>query len=87
MDKARLPVGENQFRLTPREVQVLEMICDGKSNDEISKALDIQPETVKFHIRKLYSFFYVTKRHSVIIEAVKAGVVHPAWASAKTGRP
>lgn len=65
--------------LTPREMQILEMICDGMSNDEIAKQLDIRAQTVKFHLKKVYDVFHANKRHTVIIEAVKTGLVRPNW--------
>jgi len=65
--------------LTPRERQILEMICDGMSNEEIAIALDIQAQTVKFHLKTVYGVLNTSKRHTAIIEAVKAGMVRPSW--------
>ena len=65
--------------LTPREKQILEMICDGMSNEEIARHLNIQVATVKFHLKKVYSVFQAKKRHAVIIQAVKTGAVRPSW--------
>lgn len=69
-----------RFRLlTPRETQILVLICDGMSNEEIGKELDIQTETVKYHLKKVYEVFNTTRRHTLIIEAIKTGTVRPAW--------
>jgi two-component system, NarL family, nitrate/nitrite response regulator NarL len=40
--------------LTPREVQVLRGLCEGKANKEIARDLDIGEPTVKLHVKTLY---------------------------------
>jgi DNA-binding NarL/FixJ family response regulator len=40
--------------LTQREVQVLRGLCEGKSNKEIARDLDIGEPTVKLHVKTLY---------------------------------
>lgn len=40
-------------RLTRREVQVLELVRSGKTNVEIARALFIEIDTVKFHVRNI----------------------------------
>lgn len=40
--------------LTPRELQVLRGLCEGKSNKEIARDLDIGEPTVKLHVKTLY---------------------------------
>ena len=44
---------ENPFGLTKRELQVLSGICEGKSNKEIARDLDLQEVTVKLHVKTL----------------------------------
>ena len=40
-------------KLTAREMQVLEGLCDGKANKEIARDLDLQEVTVKLHVKTL----------------------------------
>ena len=47
------PPAPGQRPLTPREMQVLEQFCLGRSNREIAGALDISEPTVKLHARTL----------------------------------
>lgn len=76
MSRARY---ESRMLLTPREKQVLEMICDGMSNEEIARVMDIQVLTVKFHLKKIYDVFHTSRRHVAIIQAVRTGMVRPSW--------
>lgn len=39
--------------LTPRELDVLRGLCDGKANKEIARDLDVQEVTVKLHVKTL----------------------------------
>jgi DNA-binding NarL/FixJ family response regulator len=48
--------------LTEREESVLNLLAEGRSNHEIAKALRMSPNTVKFHLRNLYSKLGVTNR-------------------------
>ena len=44
--------GERSPQLTQRERDVLRLLADGLSNDDIGKRLFISPETVRTHLRK-----------------------------------
>ncbi|MDP4094571.1 MAG: helix-turn-helix transcriptional regulator [Bacillota bacterium] len=54
-----LPEG---LSLTPREKEVLEHICDGQDRDVLANILGISENTVKIHIRNIYSKFGVKNR-------------------------
>jgi two-component system, NarL family, nitrate/nitrite response regulator NarL len=43
----------NAGNLSPREIEVLRGVCDGKSNKEIARDLDVQEVTVKLHVKTL----------------------------------
>ena len=43
------------FRLTQREKDVLQLLAQGKSRSDIAKELIVTPNTIKTHIRNLYS--------------------------------
>ena len=48
--------------LTTREEDVLALVAEGKSNTEISTALNLSESTVKFHMRNLFAKLNVTNR-------------------------
>ena len=48
------PVNPVAAMLSPRELQVLLKLCDGKANKEIARDLGIQEPTVKLHMKTLY---------------------------------
>ncbi len=44
----------NEIRLTKREVDVLRLLADGLTRDEIAVKLHISAETVKMHTKNIY---------------------------------
>lgn len=60
--------------LTPREMQVLRGLTEGKSNKEIGRDLDIQEPTVKLHVKTLYRKIGVANRTQAAMVAKDAGL-------------
>ncbi|HOU15059.1 MAG TPA: LuxR C-terminal-related transcriptional regulator [Anaerolineae bacterium] len=61
--------------LSERELDVLRLICAGKSNQEIADELFIALDTVKRHANNLYGKLGVSRRAQAIIEARKLGLI------------
>lgn len=59
--------------LTPRELQVLRLIVEGKSNKEIGWALKITIDTVKLHVTHILQKLDVTGRTQAAVVYVKSG--------------
>ncbi len=57
--------------LSPREKQILQLIVEGKSNKEISTALEVSGHTVDFHLRGLYAKLHVKSRSEAVAKAFK----------------
>lgn len=61
--------------LTPREVQVLQAIVNGKSNKEIGRELELQEVTVKLHARRVYHKLGARNRAEVTAIAIEQKIV------------
>ncbi|MFI5004053.1 MAG: LuxR C-terminal-related transcriptional regulator [Solirubrobacterales bacterium] len=48
--------------LSPRHRQILALIAQGRGNEEIAMDLELSPNTIKFHVRALYSRLGVRNR-------------------------
>lgn len=56
-------------RLTPREWEVLDLLCAGQSTDEIAETLVLSSETVRSHIKNLLRKLGVSSRQAAVKEA------------------
>ena len=61
--------------LTPRELDVLQLIADGNSDREIAEALHISPRTVMTHVSNILSKFGVDSRTAASAVAVREGIL------------
>jgi NarL family two-component system response regulator LiaR len=61
--------------LTEREVEVLKMVAQGLSNEEIAKKLAISHHTVGVHIGRILEKLAVTNRTQAALYALRAGLV------------
>ena len=68
--KTELSIDEN-YNLTDREKEVLEYICEGLNNGEISKILDVSINTVKVHVSSIIQKLGVEDRTQVVVKAFK----------------
>jgi len=59
----------NSHVLTPRERDVLAMISQGLSNKRTARALNISPETVKSHVKRIFSKLAVSTRGAAAFRA------------------
>lgn len=61
-------------KLTPRELQVLKGLTEGKSNKEIARDHEISEPTVKLHMKTLYRKLKVTNRTQAALVARESGL-------------
>jgi DNA-binding NarL/FixJ family response regulator len=65
-----------QSQLSPREIEVLELIATGCSNKEIGRALGITEATVKWHVNLILNRLDVADRTAAIVAALQRGIIH-----------
>ncbi len=73
---ARLAERAQRQSLSPREQEVLQLLVRGRSNKEIGAHLFISEETVKSHLKTLFTKLKVCDRTEAAICAVRHGIVH-----------
>jgi len=60
-------------RLSARELEVVGLVVEGRSNDEIGAALGIGAKTVETHLRRLFERFEIGSRTELAARALREG--------------
>jgi DNA-binding NarL/FixJ family response regulator len=61
--------------LTSREIDILQLVSEGKTNKEIASALVISENTVKIHLRNILEKLHLQNRIQAAVYAVRQGLV------------
>jgi DNA-binding NarL/FixJ family response regulator len=71
----RQPLAGERSRLTPRELEVLQLICDGLSNRDIAARLNLSVNTVAVHRANIMNTLGVHKTAELVVYAIQHGLV------------
>ena len=63
--------------LTERELEILELIAGGQTNDAIAKRLYLSPKTVRNNVSNIFMKLHVANRAEAIVRARQAGLGDP----------
>jgi two-component system NarL family response regulator len=74
--QARLAERASRPTLTPREIQVIELVAQGMRNKEIAASLGISEETAQVHVKNILSKLKVKDRSAAINVALRRGIIH-----------
>jgi len=67
------PFPAGDVRLSRREVEVVSLVVDGRSNDEIGVRLGISAKTVESHLTRIYERTNVATRTELAMRAIREG--------------
>ncbi len=62
-------------RLTDREMEILRLVADGKSNKEIARELYISENTVKNHVRNILEKLHLHSRMEAVLYALREKLI------------
>lgn len=75
------PVTTRLDVLTDREREVVGLVAEGLSNDEIGARLFLSPTTAKTHVSRAMVKLGVRDRAQLVVLAYESGLVQPGWSS------
>ena len=68
--------GERNAGLTPRELEILQLIVNGKSNKEIAGDLNLSANTVAVHRANIMESLGIHKTAELVVYAIRNGLVN-----------
>lgn len=74
-DEIRLRGAKDRPGLSPRELEILKHIAEGRSAPEIGRLIHLSPATVKSHLQSLYDKLGVSDRAAAVAEAMRRGLL------------
>ena len=73
--KKFIPAKNDNFSLTKRELEILNLIVGGIETSDIASKLYISIQTVRNHIRHIYEKLQVHSKSQAVVKAIKEGLV------------
>jgi DNA-binding NarL/FixJ family response regulator len=78
--RAKKPTRSTQLNLlTEREREVMALVGEGLSNDEIADRLVVSPATAKTHVSRTMVKLHARDRAQLVVFAYESGLVRPGW--------
>lgn len=76
IDRLTALKGERETGLTIRELEILQLIVDGKSNKEIASQLNLSANTVAVHRANIMDALGIHKTAELVVYAIRNGLVN-----------
>jgi DNA-binding NarL/FixJ family response regulator len=76
VDRTAALKGERERGLTMRELEILQLIVDGKSNKEIASQLNLSANTVAVHRANIMDALGIHKTAELVVYAIRNGLVN-----------
>ena len=70
LDRQQWSYVRRRYELTPRELEIAELVCRGFRHHRIAQDLKIRPETVKTHVRNIYRKVKVSSKIAMLLRFV-----------------
>ncbi|WP_372806501.1 response regulator [Pontiella sp.] len=75
LEEMRKPSPADKVELTAREIEVLELLAQDCSVQDIATALGVARRTAKFHLTNIYGKLHVQSQSGAVGKALRAGII------------
>ena len=66
---------QSVIRLSENAIRILRLQAEGMSREDVAKELDLNLETVKYHIKQIYKKLGVKDKAAAVIQARKRNLI------------
>ena len=74
-NKKKKQASKTEHDLTDREVEVLELLAEGKAIKEISHQMSLSSHTIKFHVANTYKKLNVQSQAGAVAKGIRKGII------------
>lgn len=75
-ERAEAPAEPSRRKLTERELECLQIIAKGLSNNEAASVLGLSKATIRTHLEHIYQKLDVTNRVEAVTEGIRQGIIN-----------
>lgn len=68
---------KRRYRISPRELDVIKLVCRGLTNGDIALKLNIKPATVQSHLKSIFSKTRVNNKMAILLRCMEKTVSIP----------
>jgi len=83
--EGRERIGQEETRLSPRQMQILTLVAQGQIYREVAETLGLSEPTVKYHMREILDRLHLENREQVIAYAAQHGLTRGRSGEEQTG--
>jgi DNA-binding NarL/FixJ family response regulator len=75
LQKMPLPAASESTRMTPRQLEVLDLLCQGMPNKAIGRKINLTENTVRWHVQSILALLEVSNRSEAAFAARQRGLI------------
>jgi DNA-binding NarL/FixJ family response regulator len=72
---SRLASPQAEYGLSEREKQILQLLVEGRTKNQIAAQLFLSPHTIDGHVRNIYTKLHVNNRSGAVAKAIKENLI------------
>ncbi|MHC4640126.1 MAG: helix-turn-helix transcriptional regulator [Planctomycetota bacterium] len=62
---------QRRYRISPRELEVIKLVCQGLTNGDIALKLNVKPATVQTHLKSIFSKTRVKTKMTMLLRCME----------------
>jgi len=62
---------QRRYRISPRELDVIKLVCRGLTNGDIALKLNVKPATVQSHLKSIFSKTRVNNKMAILLRCME----------------
>lgn len=78
LDEKQWLTFQKRYHISPRELEVIKLVCQGLTNGDIARKLNVKPATVQSHLKSIFSKARVNSKMSILLRCIEKASHLPA---------